>query len=781
MPVRTPAMTTACLALALLLTMGLAPTRAADAPVTPARPGDFAQAGRPFIAKHCLSCHDDRKKKGGLNLAEFKDETAVLKSRKGFEIVLKMVHAGEMPPEGRPRPTLAEIEAFTAGIRGVFERQDQSGVRDPGHVTLRRLNRTEYANTIRDLVGIDFDPAADFPSDDVGYGFDNIGDVLSLSPLLLERYLAAAETIAQRAIALEPIKPALRPTAAIFIRPRLGRGEFSVREITTGEAAYITHKISEEGNYIFRVKGYGEPKDGQVPKLALQLDDKTVRTVEVAAVRGKAASYEVKLALKPGEVKVGVVLLNPSTGDKPRGVSVQRFELEGPLDTYPAVHRKLMACNKSAPPREQAREILTRFATRAFRRPAAADEVERLLQLVDASLGRGERFEAAIQLAMQAVLVSPKFLFRVELDDRPDSPLPHPIDEYALASRLSYFLWSTMPDEELSALAAKNQLTANLPAQVRRMLQDPRSRALVDNFAMQWLQLRPLKTHAPDAKLFPTFDDKLRAAMLRETELFFEAVLREDRSILDLVDADFTFLNARLARHYGIQDTAGNKVGGKVVTPGKFFREEEFVRVKLQDGERGGLLTQASVLTATSNPTRTSPVKRGRWVLEQILGTPPPPPPPNVPPLDNDPKAQLTGSLRQRMEQHRVDPGCANCHAKLDPMGFGFENYDAIGAFRTKDGGFPVDASGTLPDGQTFQGPADLKKLLKAKKDLFGRCLAEKMLTYALGRGVEYYDKPALDAIGTRLDRNDYRFSALVTGIVTSDPFRLRRGKELAK
>jgi hypothetical protein len=381
-----------------------------------------------------------------------------------------------------------------------------------------------------------------------------------------------------------------------------------------------------------------------------------------------------------------------------------------------------------------------------------------------------------MQLAMQAVLVSPKFLFRVELDDRPVSDTPRAIDEYQLASRLSYFLWSTMPDDELFDLASKKQLTANLDAQVRRMLKDPKAKALVDNFAMQWLQLRRLSEFAPDTKLFPNWNDRLRKAMLRETELFFETIINEDRSILDLIESDFTFLNETLARHYGIADTKGNWMYQKATRPGgQPIRGDRFVRVEVPP-ERSGLLTQASVLTVTSNPTRTSPVKRGRWVLEQVLGTPPPPPPPDVPELKDE--KMLTGSLRQRMEQHRANPSCASCHARMDPIGFAFENYNAIGAYRQKDGDFAIDPSGTLPDGKSFKGPGELKKILKEKKDLLGRCLSEKLLVYALGRGLEYYDRRTIDRIVSSLEKDNYRFSTLVVEIVKSDPFRLRRGKE---
>ena len=416
--------------------------------------------------------------------------------------------------------------------------------------------------------------------------------------------------------------------------------------------------------------------------------------------------------------------------------------------------------------------------SRAYRRPVTDAELGRLVKLVESTEAGGGKWEAGMQLAMQAVLVSPKFLFRVELDDKPEAPEAHPISEHQLASRLSYFLWSSMPDEELLALAGKGALTANLDAQVRRMLKDPRSDGLVDNFAMQWLQVRRIATISPDGGLFPTFDNRLRQSMLPATELFVEAVFREDRSILDLIAGDFTFLNERLARHYGIADTNGNKVGQKPTKPGGApIRGDAFVRVSLQGGDRGGLITQASVLTVTSNPTRTSPVKRGRWVLEQILGTPPPPPPPNVPELAETAAAAQSGTLRQRMEQHRANPNCANCHKNMDSIGFALENYNAIGAWRTKDGTFDIDPAGVFADGTSFKGFAELRKILLAKKDQFARCMVEKMMIYALGRGVEGYDERAIDRIQAALAREGYKFSTLVVEIAKSDPFRLRRGK----
>ena len=448
------------------------------------------------------------------------------------------------------------------------------------------------------------------------------------------------------------------------------------------------------------------------------------------------------------------------------------------MDTRPDTHRALLAAPDKLDSAAKTRHVLKRFLDRAYRRPATADELERVAKIAEKSTKGGDSWEGGVQLAMQAILVSPKFLFRVELDDRATDKTSHPIDDFALASRLSYFLWNSMPDQPLFDLAAKKTLHKEIAAQVKRMLHDPKASALVDNFAVQWLQLRPLANFAPDGKTFPRFNDGLRRDMVKETKLFIQAVVDEDRSVLDLIDGKFTFLNERLAVLYGIADTNGNPRYQKAVTkPGRPIQgDEKFVRVDLEPTVRGGILTQASVLAVTSNPTRTSPVKRGRWVLEQILGTPPPPPPPDVPALDTG--KQTTGTLRQRMEQHRENVACAGCHARMDPIGFAFENFNAIGEFRKTDGTAPIDASGTLPGGQTFNGPAELQKILRGKTELFGRCLTEKMLTYALGRGLESYDKPAIDGIVAALQKNDFKFSLLVTSIAQSDPFRLRRGKD---
>jgi hypothetical protein len=595
-----------------------------------ARPIHYENEIKPLLDTYCYNCHGERKR-GDLDLRQFADAQLAAKERLVFEKVLRNLQTHEMPPEGRPQPTLAERELISGWINQQFFTCDCDHP-DPGRVTIRRLNRAEYNNTIRDLVGVDFRPADDFPADDSGYGFDNIGDVLSLLPVLLEKYLLAAEGI-------------------------------------------------------------------------------------------------VEAAMK-----------NPETR--------KRLFIREPLPDAE---------------REGAREIIASFATRAFRRPATVEETGRLLKLFESARASGESFENGIRMAAQAILISPHFLFRGELQPNPDNPAAvHPVDDYALASRLSYFLWSTMPDEELFRHAERGTLRRNLEAQVKRMLKDPKAKAFSENFAGQWLQLRNLKLVAPDPKQFPNFDDELREAMQQETELFFEHVLREDRSVMEFIDADYTFLNERLARLYGIDGVKG----------------EQFRRVALKRSARGGLLTQASVLTITSNPTRTSPVKRGKWVLENILGTPPPPPPPNVPELEESHEAELTGTLRQRMEQHRDNPNCASCHARMDPIGFGFENFDAIGAWRTKDGEFAIDASGKLTSGEAFDGPAEFKAiLLKQKRDEYVRCLAEKVLTYALGRGLEYYDKCAVDQIAKNVARNRYKFSALVLEVTKSTPFQKRRGE----
>ena len=757
-----------CVALAFLVVVASA---SAAAP-------DFKGTAVAFMKKHCHECHGGKSTKADLDLTKFKDDANILKEHKHWKSVLQQVNSGEMPPKKQPQPTPQEIANFNSAIENSFTLAEKKTKPDPGRVTLRRLNRTEYNNTVRDLVNVDFNPAEDFPADDIGHGFDNIGDVLSLSPVHLERYLAAAEGIAARAIVLDPPKPPTRTTSSNFLEPGGYGSENTTRPVTRG-FLLVRQKLTDDGDYIFRVRaGVTNTATGEPIKMVLLVNDEEKQTVTVKEPIRKWETFDIPIKLKAGEHVFNIKYLNPITnGVTNRMLFVQQFQIIGPADTRPEFQQRLTAGLVSTSADRKLREFTQSFLTHAFRRPPTPAELDRYLKVAEAAAASANgRWEAGAQQLLKVVLCSPKFLFRVELDSLPRYPTAHPIDEFQLASRLSYFLWSTMPDEELLALAAKNQLTPNLEAQVRRMLKDPKAESLTKNFAMQWLQLERLKTFAPDSKLFPGFDDRLRRAMLRETELFFGEIVREDRSVLDLIDADFTYVNETLSRHYGLTEGKGQAAsrgrGGSV-------RGGDFNRVTLTGKERGGLLTHASILTVTSNPTRTSPVKRGKWVLEQILGTPPPPPPPNVPELEA--QGKLTGTLRQRMEQHRENPSCAGCHTQMDALGFAFENFDAIGRFRAKTDEGPIDPSGTLPDGKSFQGPAELKAILKGKQELVVRNLAEKLLTYGIGRGLEFYDNRSLNQICDQAARADHKFSALITAIVKSDPFRLRRGMEQVK
>ena len=773
---------------------------------------NFAKAGRAYLQNHCLKCHSGAKPKAGLSLEPFRDSSSLIKQRKAWATVLTRIATGEMPPKGQPQPTVAEAVAFTDLVKAVFDHADRNAKPDPGRVTMRRLNRVEYRNTVRDLMGVQFDPTEDFPSDDIGHGFDNIGDVLTLSPVLMERYLAAAESIVSQAIMPNPPPVIKRRLASIYTEPASGESaKLAVngfRPMSTDGKKFIElgpintpYKWDADSDYIFRTRVYAETGNGKPLKVTLLLHGKglpnpspdvelnqllgnvqrparILKTFLVKAnKREDAVVLEIPVSATPNRHRMMIAIDKPPAGGPHSKLWVEYLALDGPLDPRPASHRRLLAVTPGKPQAEQTRAVMTRFLRRAFRQPVTPRDLARSLRLVELALSEGDKWESAIQFAMQAALCSPKFLFRMELDAQPQSPQARPLDEFQLASRLSYFLWSTMPDDTLLDLAKKKQLTPQLDAQVHRMLADPRASSLVQNFAIQWLQVKRIEFISPDGQLFPTFNVKLRQAMLRETELFVESILREDRSVLDLIDADYTFLNEPLANHYGIADTNGNILGKKPNKPGgQRIKGEQFRRVSLQDRTRGGLLTQGSVLTVTSNPTRTSPVKRGRWVLEQILGTPPPPPPADVPELSEEKQDVSSASLRKRMEVHRRNPACANCHAKMDPIGFALENFNAVGAFRTKDGDFDVDATGQFADGTKFTGAADLKAIVMQRKQEFTRCLIEKLLTYAVGRGIEYYDRPTVEKIVQALPGEKYKFSALVKQIVKCDAFRQRRG-----
>jgi hypothetical protein len=771
------------------------PRQATDPPAGPAptdtRPlaattapddGTFQKKILPFLKTYCLECHNADKASGGLMLDGYQSELHARKNRKDWATVQHVLAAGDMPPKKKKQPTKDEKEFVINWIENTLTKVDCGQPQDPGRVTLRRLNRAEYNNTIRDLCGVDFKPAEDFPADDVGYGFDNIGDVLSLQPVLLEKYMAAADKILETALALpaQPVKDkqTFRPqqinTIPKYAKTRTkddkGRQVDKITFDSEGSAALPQYyNFTAEGDYYIRFRGWGTKVGGEFPKVVIRVDGREVKTFTVDAPPDKPATYEGMAHFPATEKQIRVAFLNPhedKEAKKFRQFGLETIEVEGPFNPVPKPDPASVKLLLVARPGEKltktaaADAVLRDFARRAYRRPVKPAEMTRLMRLFEVADRQGEPFERAVRLPMKAVLCSPHFLFRIE-DDPAEPEGVRTLNDFEYATRLSYFLWSSMPDEELFRLAEKGDLRKPgvLDAQVKRMLRDPKSRALSENFAGQWLQLRNLKTLSPDKGYYTGWDDTLGSAMAREAELFFEHIVQDDRSILEFLDADYTFVNDRLAKHYGIASTGGS----------------DFRKVKLPDGRRGGIITMASTLTVTSNPTRTSPVKRGKWILENILGTPPPPPAPDVPELP--PTPELKGTLRQQMEQHRANPSCAVCHAKLDPLGFGLENFDGIGGWRDLDNKQKIDASGVLPDGAKFDGPAQLRSVLLGKSELFRRCLAEKMLTFGLGRGLEYYDKCAVDGIVKKVSAGGDRFSALVLAIVQSDPFQKRKGK----
>ena len=734
----------------------------------------------PFIQKYCVDCHKGERAKGGLALDGYVSEAHARRDRKNWAAMQHVIASGEMPPEASkkaPKPTKDEKAFIIDWIQTSLTNVDCSPdtPKDPGRVTIRRLNRAEYNNTVRDLCGVSVTPADDFPSDDVGYGFDNIGDVLSFQPVLLEKYLAAADKVLAAALAVpeaaKSSKQTYRPQNIVVI-PRAAKSKDPrVRIVFQSEGSGFLEKFNfpAEGEYAIRFRGWGTKAGGEFPKVAVRVDGRDVKTFTVDAEAGKAKTYEVLTKVGAGEKRVAVAFPN-SFEDKAnktfREFGLESIEIEGPFKAVappePASAKLLLVARPAAgaSARAAAEKVLTNFARRAYRRPVKPDEAARLMKLYDLAAAQGEPFVSALKLPMKAVLVSPHFLYRIEDDPKNPNDV-RTIDDFEFATRLSYFLWSSMPDEELFALATKGALRkpGTLDAQVKRMLNDPKAKALSANFAGQWLQLRNLQTLTPDKGYYPAWDAALAAAMAGEAESFFEYVVQNDRPVLDFLDADYTFVNERLAKHYGITGVRG----------------DDFRKVVLADGRRGGVITMASTLTVTSNPTRTSPVKRGKWILENVLGTPPPPPAPDVPELP--PTGELKGTLRQQMEQHRADPKCAVCHNKLDPLGFGLENFDGIGGWRTTDNKQAIDPSGELPGGATFSGPAELRKVLLGKADQFRDCFAEKLLTFGLGRGLEYYDKCALDDIVKASKADGDKFSALVLAVVKSDPFQKRKGK----
>ncbi len=794
---------------------------------SPATEPSFETLVKPFLAEHCYACHGNEKQKKELNLQSFTTAASLVEHGERWEAVVERLRAREMPPDDEPQPDDARRQAVATWIARELARIDRTTPPDPGRVTTRRLNRAEYNNTVRDLLGVDLRPADDFPQDDSGYGFDNIGDVLSLSPALMERYMSAAERVARAALfgpaSVQPTLTRLRSEGRRVREARTFPGDYDVTGLTLPNAFHAIHRVPLDGEYVIRVFLGGLRPAGSEPiALSLWIDEQEVQTHTHDAERtaafeidrqdfgGNTAEFRVTLAAGDRWIAVAIPRIfeglparyggpDPSTRAvappefKPppnapperipilrkrfddaqaelakipmNGVRVNAVEIGGPYAHEPGPSRdslqRIFTCGHSSGQHGPtcATRIMRDFARRAFRRPVTNAEVAKYVRLVEEARREEGSLAEGLAVGIQAVLVSPDFLFRIERD-RPGRTSAVPVSQHELATRLSYFLWSSMPDAALRRAATAGTLRnpAVLRAQVRRLLRDPRSRALAENFGGQWLQFRALESTTRDRERFPDFEDHLRLSMRRETSLFLEYVIREDRPILDFIDGRYSFLNERLARHYGIAGVAGPR----------------FRRVDLTGSPRAGVLTHASVLTVSSYATRTSPVLRGKWILENLLNAPPPEPPPDVPNLDE--KAIGTAaSLRAQLEEHRRDAICASCHRRMDPLGFGLENFDAVGAWRTMDGNFPIDASGSLPDGETFTGPEELRAILKEQRDAFARGVTAKLLTYALGRGLERYDTKTVRTIAGRLPSRDYRFSTLVLEIVNSLPFQARR------
>jgi len=777
-----------------------------DAAAPQEQPAPVARAADPraVVNQYCVSCHSTRLKTGGLSL----EGLAFDEPRAQAEIlekVVKKLRTGAMPPQGARRPDQPVVDGVVDTLERALD-QAAAASPNPGRPPVHRLNRVEYANAVRDLLAVDIDAASMLPPDDSIQGFDNIGDALGLSPALLEAYLTAAAKISALAVGDRSIGPA---SQTFYVRGDASQSEH-VEGLPLGTRGGLeaSATLPLDGEYVIAVKllqtNLGGVRGLESPdELEITVDGERVHLASVGGVADYSASpdnatdvaesldarLQVRVRLHAGPREIGATFLQKSTAaggnrlqafrrttliatDHTGLPHVERLTITGPFNatgsgTTPSRSR-IFVCRPTAASSEDtcARKIIATLGRRAFRRPLEAPEVDRLLAFYRDGRARGD-FEKGIQLAVRGVLASPKFLMRAERD--PENVRPgdnYRVSDLELASRLSFFLWSSIPDDELLELAGRGRLSdpATYGSQVRRMLADPRARALVANFAGQWLYLRNVRTSTPDKNEFPDFDDNLRLAFLRETELLFQSIVREDRNVVDLLTADYMFVNERLARHYGIPNVYGS----------------HFRRVPVPDEARRGLLGQGSILLVTSHADRTSPVVRGKWVLDNILGAPPPPPPGDVPPLKEKEDDGRPHTLRERMEEHRANPACAGCHKVMDPIGFALENFDAVGAWRDSDGSVPIDASGQLADGTKVNGVATLRAAVLKRPELFVDTMTEKLLTYALGRPLTYEDQPAIRAIVRGAGRDGNRFSALVSGIVNSTPFRMRRAQDHA-
>jgi Protein of unknown function (DUF1592)/Protein of unknown function (DUF1588)/Protein of unknown function (DUF1587)/Protein of unknown function (DUF1595)/Protein of unknown function (DUF1585) len=890
--------------------------------VSPAALDEFTAKVLPILSANCMTCHNNQEYAGDLSMEMFKDPKQVLQSAALFEKMHDKLASGKMPPASEAPLSAADRSTLMGWIErasGVAAAPRDAASADPGRVTARRLNRTEYNSTIRELLGVTLKPADEFPVDDSGYGFDNIGDVLTLSPMLMEKYIRAARTVSKAAVFGEAYPD--KPTLIVKLQPKKDQDDMpavgAVLPFSIRGALYTTYHFPVDADYEFhwrygntrgvenltttdgppgapgapgggggrggggfgggrgRGAGAGAPAGpvdpnappapatapmqpgtmqggtaapapagpagpgagggagpgaagaaagaarGRVGRGAVSAEDQKARDdrerlgapaqMMVFTIDGKkmyeylaqgTQNYDyargesvVKTHLTAGDHVLRISF--PGFADMPdptkqygrdgrRGLFIDYLDIHGPFSPSkepPAGFKKIFICGTPGKYTAQCtKQIVENMATRAYRRPATAQEVQRLVTLVN-QVQKQDSYEEGVRVAIEAILMSPNFLFRIERDQpsvaaamkpgapalalapertgaaAPPSDASYRISDYELASRLSYFIWSTMPDDVLFDLAKQNKLHDKtvLDAQVKRMLVDPKANSLVDNFGEQWLNLRLMDRKKPDAAKFRAVDDELLDAMRKETQLFLGSIIKEDRSVLDLIDGKFTFVNGPLARYYGISGVDG----------------EDFKRVELDGEQRSGLLTQASILSISSYATRTSPVIRGKWVLDNLLGAPPPPPPDGVPALiEKD--LGTTVSMRERLAQHRANPSCAACHNSMDPIGLSLENYDAAGGYRTKDGNFDVDSSGTLPDGRKIVGAKGLKQSLRDRSDAFTEHFSDRLMTYALGRGLEKNDRPALLDIVSDLTKNNYKFSVLVTSIVDSRPFQMR-------
>jgi mono/diheme cytochrome c family protein len=772
--------------------------QAAPSPAAQAAPSASASVpARALVDKYCLTCHSARAKSGGLVL-EGLDLTSPAASAETWEKVIRKVRGGLMPPVGMPHPEKGALDAFAGYLEASID-ADAAARPNPGRTVLHRLNRAEYGNAVRDLLALDVDVASLLPADDSAYGFDNIGDVLGVSPMLMERYLSAAWKVSGLAVG----NPKATPTVETFrVRSDLSQDDhIEGLPIGTRGGIFIRYTFPVDGEYIIQPRLYRETVNiirglEVAHDLEVTFDGARVHLARFGGAEDEKANYlnptaagdaletrfKVRLPVKAGPHFLGVAFLKKSSAPSvdllqpflreridpitPVGIpEVDKVTIEGPFNvtgTGNSPSRRLIfSCRPTAGADESpcARTVLTTLARRAYRRPPSAAEVDRLMGFFNTGRQTGGAFDSGVENALAFMLVSPQFLYRFERDpEQVAADGIYRLSDLELASRLSFFIWSSIPDDQLLNLAVAGKLhtPAVLDQQVKRMLADERARALGANFAGQWLYLRNLKSLRPDEDVFPDFDDNLRQALQRETEMLFESVVIEDRSVLDLLDADYTFLNERLARHYGVPNIYG----------------DQYRRVRVKDDYRRGLLGQASVLTLNSYGNRTSPVTRGKYVLSNILGTPPPPPPANVPPLDEKPGRAL--SMRERMEEHRANPACSGCHKLMDPIGLALENFDGIGRWRATDGGVRIDASSTLWDGTAVDGPAGLRRAILGRPEQFARTAGEMLLTYALGRGLEYTDMPVVRSVVRESAGQRYQFSSLVAGIVKSGPFQMR-------